>query len=88
MIRIIGIITFLGALATVLYMAYIMSEDGIGVNGGLIFGIASGALFSMLYTYLTKFGNFDPENHKVERENKLLKSKIEQKKLRKELEED
>jgi len=42
----------------------------------------------MLYSYSTKFGNFDQENDKVERENKLLRSKIEKKQLRKELEED
>ena len=87
--RITGAITFLGGLGTFLTMVYAFldnnyldTEDIFAISGLVILGVSA-----MLYVYWTEFGG-DPETSKVERENKLLKSKIEQKKLRKELEED
>ena len=97
--RITGAITFLLGLGTFLLIwisdlafdlwtiisnnyNYSVTEVIFQISGLAILGVSA-----MLYVYWTHFGG-DPENSKVERENKLLKSKIEQKKLRKELEGD
>jgi len=48
-----------------------------------------GGVSASLYVYWTSYGSAPfTENFKVEKENKILKALIEQKKLRKELEED
>ena len=86
--RITGAITFLGGLGTVIAMmdnislGNVTEEGFFAVSGLIIVGVSA-----ILYVYWTEFGG-DPETSKEERENKLLRSKIEQKKLRKDLEED
>ena len=97
--RITGAITFLLGLGTFLLIwisdlafdlwtiisnnyNYSVTEVIFQISGLVILGVSA-----MLYVYWTEFGD-DQEIFKVERENKLLKSKIEQKKLRKELEKD
>ncbi|OUX29964.1 MAG: hypothetical protein CBE24_07500 [bacterium TMED264] len=87
--RITGAITFLGGLGTILSMIYALlagdlyNVENIFIASGLvILGVSA-----ILYVYWTEFGG-DQEISKVEKENKLLRSKIEQKKLKKKLAKD
>jgi hypothetical protein len=95
--RITGAITFLLGLGTILTIwisdlasdlwyiksnNYSVTEVIFQISGLVTLGVSA-----ILYVYWNEFGD-DQEIFKVERENKLLKSKIEQKKLRKELEKD
>ena len=83
--RIIGAIAFLGGLGWSLFLTYGHFFEKMvweAFMPGIITGVST-----MLYVYWTDFGG-DPEISEVERENKLLKAKIEQKKLKKKLEKD
>ena len=87
--RITGAITFLVGLVVLLFVVYALLDDNY-ITAEEIFVMSGTVILSvsgMLYVYWTKFGG-DPEISEVERENKLLRSKIERKKLKKELEED
>ena len=85
--QITGVLTFMGGIGAFILNLNFIDEPYILPVIGFVCAISS-----CLYVYWTNFGRYKeimlPEIKKVEEENKLLKSKIEQKKLRKELEED
>ena len=90
--RITGAITFFSGIIAVMFATYNLIDAGYYLDAEQIFfwlWMGIGGVSASLYVYWTSYGSSPfTENFKVKRENKLLKSKIEQKKLRKELEED
>jgi len=90
MVRITAIITLTGGIVLFLFNIYYAVTYSLNNNEDKIYWFLCMiySLTSIIYAHLTKYGNIDHVQYKVERENKLLKSKIEQKKLRKELEGD
>jgi len=90
--RITGAITFFAGIFTVMVAMYIFitSTKNIDAEGFfLLLWMVIGGVSASLYVYWTSYGSAPfTENFKVEKENKILKALIEQKKLRKELEED
>ena len=83
--RIIGAIAFLGGLGLTLFLTYVhFFKNPIWE---LFIPMVITGVSIILFVYWTDFG-VDKEISKVEKENKLLRSKIEQKKLKKKLEKD
>ncbi|MDM1093707.1 hypothetical protein ACKUSY_15280 [Myroides odoratus] len=85
-----GIISFLGGIVSVLCMLFIISTEEINNNLDFIMFILIliTGISIILYVIWTKFGKKEfQELDKLEYENQLLKKQIEQKELKKKLEE-
>lgn len=88
--RIAAIISFLSGIVTALFTLYFIYKDGFGDGNELLFELVF-MLFTastIIYVIWTKFGKMSmTELEKIEYENQLLKKKVEQKELKKKLEE-
>ena len=88
--RIIGIISLITATGWLCYLIYLLIKEPFPSNFGSIFAIFSMiclAVSTLAYIILTNFGITDPkEIEKINFENKILKLQIEQKQLKKNLE--
>ena len=84
--QILGILTFLGALAWTIVVIYVGIEDD--YYNGVFALIHLTCVIAGIYVLLTRFGKDvkDKEVVKIEKENLLLKMRIEQKELQKKLE--
>lgn len=87
--KISGIISFLGALGYGLYVAFIIFDKGIDDDSIYPFiPFVLSEVSIILYVIWTKFGKKElTELEKMDYENQLLKRQIEQKELKKKLEE-
>ena len=90
--RITGAIAFFAGIFAVMFSMYIFITNTKNIHAEgffLLLWMVIGGVSASLYVYWTSYGSAPfTENLKVEKENKILKALIEQKKLRKELEED
>ena len=90
--RITGAIAFFAGIFAVMFSMYIFITKTKNIDAEwffLLLWMVIGGVSASLYVYWTSYGSAPfTENFKVEKENKILKALIEQKKLRKELEEE
>ena len=90
--KITGAITFFSGIFNVMFFTYVLITEGTDFNTEQFFILLNVIILgasASLYVYYTSYGSAPfTENFKVEKENKILKALIEQKKLRKELEEE
>lgn len=88
-IKILGILGFIGAVYWLLFSFVMLYHDWLTISGEELAAISLiiiATLFNIVYILLTRFSNINlDEIKKVSIENRLLKIKIEQKKLQDEL---
>lgn len=87
--RITALISFFGSIGWGLYLLYGTAKHGIYDLDEFLtfFGLFAVSLSSVLYVIWTKFGKKEfSEVEKIDNENQLLKRQIEQKELKKKLE--
>ena len=85
-IKLLGIVCLIGAIIPIASLIYWISEDETYLNDWLNAGYA---ILVVIYIIASKFWAFiDPDLSKIEKENKLLKMKLEQKALKKKIEND
>jgi len=83
--KVTGIISFLGGIGWGLFGVFIIFDEGIDFP---LFALLLSAISIIMYVIWTKFGKKEfSELEKMDYENQLLKRQIEQKELKKKLEE-
>ena len=87
--KVTGIISFLGGIGWGLFGVFIIFDDGIDEDNFFpLFAILLSAISIIMYVIWTKFGKKElSELEKMDYENQLLKGQIEQKELKKKLDE-
>jgi len=87
--KVTGIISFLGGIGWGLFGVFIIFDEGIDDDFFfLLFALLLPAISIIMYVIWTKFGKKEfSELEKMDYENQLLKRQIEQKELKKKLEE-
>ena len=87
--KVTAIISFIGGLGWGLFGIFIIMKERIDVDEFfVIFALLTSAVSTVLYVFWTKFGKKEySEIENIDRENQLLKRQIEQKELKKKLEE-
>ena len=91
--KVTAIISFIGGIGFSLFgiseiMTDLMTSSYIRMDDYYFaFGFLMTTVSTVLYVFWTKFGKKDSEIENIDRENQILKRKIEQKELKKKLEE-
>ena len=85
--RITGIITFVGGLMVVVWSSFVIFDHKYIHNINAVFTpLIILSICAMLYVYWTKFGALDQKMDRVQRQNKLIQSQIDFEKIRKDIE--
>ena len=87
--KVTAIISFIGGLGFSLFFIYLSMNTSYTNEYDylVVFALIMTTVSTVLYVFWTKFGKKDSEIENIDRENQILKRKIEQKELKKKLEE-